>query len=181
MSVLNDREKDVLMQRRLADEPVTLEELSESYGVSPRAHPPDRGPRLREAAGEDARSGPGKGMAIPAATPQRQRMQRRCRLQKVAIFPLAGMLDRRQFHAIDEAARLDVVAGKETEARAVQIDRPIAIAQVVGSDGIVAECAARVETGPVLRRGRSGKTKKGKQSRGLFHGHPVLLKCLRSG
>ena len=34
MSVLNDREKDVLMQRRLADDPVTLEELSESYGVS---------------------------------------------------------------------------------------------------------------------------------------------------
>lgn len=34
MSVLNDREKDVLMQRRLAEEPVTLEELSESYGVS---------------------------------------------------------------------------------------------------------------------------------------------------
>jgi RNA polymerase sigma-32 factor len=34
MSVLNDREKDVLVQRRLADEPVTLEELSESYGVS---------------------------------------------------------------------------------------------------------------------------------------------------
>jgi RNA polymerase sigma-32 factor len=34
LSVLNDREKDVLMQRRLAEEPVTLEELSESYGVS---------------------------------------------------------------------------------------------------------------------------------------------------
>ncbi len=34
MSVLNDREKDVLMQRRLAEDPVTLEELSESYGVS---------------------------------------------------------------------------------------------------------------------------------------------------
>lgn len=34
MSVLNDREKDILMQRRLAEEPVTLEELSESYGVS---------------------------------------------------------------------------------------------------------------------------------------------------
>jgi len=33
MSVLNDREKDVLMQRRLAEDPVTLEELSESYGV----------------------------------------------------------------------------------------------------------------------------------------------------
>ena len=34
MSALNDREKDVLMKRRLADTPVTLEELSESYGVS---------------------------------------------------------------------------------------------------------------------------------------------------
>ena len=34
LSVLNDREKDVLMQRRLADDPVTLEALSESYGVS---------------------------------------------------------------------------------------------------------------------------------------------------
>ena len=34
MDVLNDREKDVLMKRRLADEPVTLEDLSESYGVS---------------------------------------------------------------------------------------------------------------------------------------------------
>ncbi|EKD61485.1 MAG: hypothetical protein ACD_54C00215G0002 [uncultured bacterium] len=34
MSVLNDREKDVLMKRRLAETPITLEELSESYGVS---------------------------------------------------------------------------------------------------------------------------------------------------
>jgi RNA polymerase sigma-32 factor len=34
MSVLNDREKDVLMQRRLNEDPVTLEQLSESYGVS---------------------------------------------------------------------------------------------------------------------------------------------------
>jgi RNA polymerase sigma-32 factor len=34
MTVLNDREKDVLMQRRLSEEPVTLEDLSESYGVS---------------------------------------------------------------------------------------------------------------------------------------------------
>ena len=34
MAVLNDRERDILMQRRLADTPVTLEELSESYGVS---------------------------------------------------------------------------------------------------------------------------------------------------
>ena len=34
MSVLNDREREILVQRRLAEEPVTLEELSESYGVS---------------------------------------------------------------------------------------------------------------------------------------------------
>jgi RNA polymerase sigma-32 factor len=34
MSVLNDREKDILTQRRLTDKTVTLEELSEQYGVS---------------------------------------------------------------------------------------------------------------------------------------------------
>jgi RNA polymerase sigma-32 factor len=34
MAALNDREKDILVQRRLSDQPVTLEELSESYGVS---------------------------------------------------------------------------------------------------------------------------------------------------
>jgi RNA polymerase sigma-32 factor len=34
MSVLNDRERDVLAKRRLAETPITLEELSESYGVS---------------------------------------------------------------------------------------------------------------------------------------------------
>ncbi|WP_417254950.1 RNA polymerase sigma factor RpoH [Celeribacter sp.] len=34
MDVLNDREKDILMQRRLKDQPVTLEELSGQYNVS---------------------------------------------------------------------------------------------------------------------------------------------------
>ncbi len=34
MEVLNDREKDILMQRRLEDKPVTLEELSGQYDVS---------------------------------------------------------------------------------------------------------------------------------------------------
>ena len=34
MSELNDREKDILTQRRLVDEVKTLEELSENYGVS---------------------------------------------------------------------------------------------------------------------------------------------------
>ena len=32
--VLNDREKDILVQRRLTDEPVTLEDLSSRYNVS---------------------------------------------------------------------------------------------------------------------------------------------------
>ncbi|MDR0808417.1 MAG: RNA polymerase sigma factor RpoH [Gemmobacter sp.] len=34
MTVLNDREKDILVRRRLSEEPTTLEALSESYGVS---------------------------------------------------------------------------------------------------------------------------------------------------
>ncbi|MGI1663066.1 RNA polymerase sigma factor RpoH [Palleronia sp. KMU-117] len=34
MDVLNEREKDILMQRRLQDQPVTLEELSTQYDVS---------------------------------------------------------------------------------------------------------------------------------------------------
>jgi RNA polymerase sigma-32 factor len=34
MSVLNDREKDILVQRRLQDQAVTLEDLSTQYGVS---------------------------------------------------------------------------------------------------------------------------------------------------
>lgn len=34
MEVLNDREKDILQQRRLMDKPVTLEELSTAYSVS---------------------------------------------------------------------------------------------------------------------------------------------------
>ena len=34
MSVLNERERDILVQRRLQDDPVTLEELSTQYDVS---------------------------------------------------------------------------------------------------------------------------------------------------
>jgi RNA polymerase sigma-32 factor len=34
MGVLNDREKDILMQRRLAEETITLEDLSGTYNVS---------------------------------------------------------------------------------------------------------------------------------------------------
>ena len=66
MSVLNDREKDILMQRRLADVPVTLEELSESYGVSR-----ERIRQIEVRAFEKLQSkmrelAKGKGMVIPA-------------------------------------------------------------------------------------------------------------------
>lgn len=66
LSVLNDREKDVLMQRRLAEEPVTLEELSESYGVSReriRQIEVRAFEKLQAKMRELAR---GKGMAVPA-------------------------------------------------------------------------------------------------------------------
>jgi RNA polymerase sigma-32 factor len=66
LSVLNDREKDVLMQRRLAEEPVTLEELSESYGVSReriRQIEVRAFEKLQQRMRELAK---GKGMTIPA-------------------------------------------------------------------------------------------------------------------
>ncbi len=66
MSVLNDREKDVLMQRRLAEDPVTLEELSESYGVSReriRQIEVRAFEKLQHRMRELAK---GKGMAVPA-------------------------------------------------------------------------------------------------------------------
>ncbi|MFT4151514.1 MAG: RNA polymerase sigma factor RpoH [Paracoccaceae bacterium] len=66
MSVLNDREKDVLMKRRLSDEPVTLEDLSEHYGVSReriRQIEVRAFEKLQARMRELAR---GKGMTIPA-------------------------------------------------------------------------------------------------------------------
>jgi RNA polymerase sigma-32 factor len=66
MSVLNDREKDVLMQRRLAEDPVTLEDLSTAYGVSReriRQIEVRAFEKLQAKMRELAR---GKGMAIPA-------------------------------------------------------------------------------------------------------------------
>jgi len=34
MDVLNERERDILVKRRLRDEPLTLEDLSSEYSVS---------------------------------------------------------------------------------------------------------------------------------------------------
>jgi RNA polymerase sigma-32 factor len=66
MAVLNDREKDILMQRRLNETPVTLEELSESYGVSReriRQIEVRAFEKLQERMRELAK---GKGMVVPA-------------------------------------------------------------------------------------------------------------------
>jgi RNA polymerase sigma-32 factor len=66
MSVLNDREKDVLMQRRLADDPVTLEELSESYGVSRERIRQIEVRAFEKLQAKMRELAKGKGMVIPA-------------------------------------------------------------------------------------------------------------------
>ena len=66
MAALNERERDVLTKRRLADAPVTLEELSESYKVSReriRQIEVRAFEKLQERMRELAR---GKGMVVPA-------------------------------------------------------------------------------------------------------------------
>ena len=66
MDVLNDREKDVLVQRRLQEETVTLEDLSSQYGVSReriRQIEVRAFEKLQERMRELARD---KGMLIPA-------------------------------------------------------------------------------------------------------------------
>ena len=66
MAALNDREKDVLIKRRLSETPITLEELSESYSVSReriRQIEVRAFEKLQERMRELARS---KGMSVPA-------------------------------------------------------------------------------------------------------------------
>ncbi len=66
MAVLNERERDVLMERRLADEPVTLEDLSTRYGVS-RERIRQIEVRAFEKLQERMRQlAKGKGMVVPA-------------------------------------------------------------------------------------------------------------------
>ena len=66
MSVLNDREKDVLMQRRLSEDPVTLEELSESYGVSRERIREIEVRAFEKLQAKMRELAKGKGMVIPA-------------------------------------------------------------------------------------------------------------------
>ncbi|MBL4916337.1 RNA polymerase sigma factor RpoH [Szabonella alba] len=66
MSVLNDREKDILVQRRLTDVPVTLEELSEGYGVSRERIRQIEVRAFEKLQGKMRELARGKGMLIPA-------------------------------------------------------------------------------------------------------------------
>jgi RNA polymerase sigma-32 factor len=66
MTVLNEREKDILMQRRLAETPVTLEELSESYGVSRERIRQIEVRAFEKLQAKMRELAKGKGMAIPA-------------------------------------------------------------------------------------------------------------------
>ncbi len=66
MAVLNERERDVLMERRLAESPVTLEDLSSRYGVS-RERIRQIEVRAFEKLQERMRQlAKGKGMVVPA-------------------------------------------------------------------------------------------------------------------
>ena len=65
LSVLNDREKDILMQRRLADTPVTLEELSESYSVSRERIRQIEVRAFEKLQGKMRELARGKGMVVP--------------------------------------------------------------------------------------------------------------------
>ena len=83
LTVLNDRERRIFEARRLADDPITLEELADEFGVS-RAGAADRGPRLREGAegGEephrlDGESGSRHGGAVILLSPVRRSERRR--------------------------------------------------------------------------------------------------------
>jgi RNA polymerase sigma-32 factor len=66
MSVLNDREKDVLMQRRLSEDPVTLEDLSASYGVSRERIRQIEVRAFEKLQAKMRELAKGKGMVIPA-------------------------------------------------------------------------------------------------------------------
>ncbi len=66
MTVLNDREKDILAKRRLSDDPVTLEDLSEQYGVSRERIRQIEVRAFEKIQAKMRELAKGKGMAVPA-------------------------------------------------------------------------------------------------------------------
>ena len=90
LGVLTDREQHILAERRLKEEPSTLEQLSKQYGGLARAYPPDRGSRLQEAAEGDARSPPppARGSASgPGGARLNGRPARHCRQGRPGASP----------------------------------------------------------------------------------------------
>jgi RNA polymerase sigma-32 factor len=69
MQELSDRERHILTERRLQENPTTPGGARLAVRRQPRARPPDRGPRVREAAKGDAgrrhRAEPGRRLGIP--------------------------------------------------------------------------------------------------------------------
>ena len=77
LGVLNERERRIFEARRLADDPITLEELADGVRRLARARAPDRGARLREGAegGEEAVAKREGALALAgAARPALQRL-----------------------------------------------------------------------------------------------------------
>ena len=76
--MLSDRERRIFEARRLAEDPVTLEQLSDKFRIFARARPPDRGARLRKGAGSgEGRNGRKSKLArlrcpLPVRVRQRQ-------------------------------------------------------------------------------------------------------------
>lgn len=65
MDVLNERERDVLTQRRLSDEPVTLEDLSSQYSVSRERIRQIEVRAFEKLQGKMRELAKGKGMVVP--------------------------------------------------------------------------------------------------------------------
>jgi len=66
MDVLNERERDVLTERRLAEPPVTLEDLSSKYGVSRERIRQIEVRAFEKLQGKMRELAKGKGMVVPA-------------------------------------------------------------------------------------------------------------------
>ncbi len=66
MAVLNDRERDILIQRRLVDEPMTLEDLSGQYDVSRERIRQIEVRAFEKLQGEMRKLAADKGMVVPA-------------------------------------------------------------------------------------------------------------------
>ena len=64
--MLNERERRIFEARRLADDPITLEDLATEFGVA-RARAADRGTRLRK--GPEGREEPLSEIESPATVP----------------------------------------------------------------------------------------------------------------